>query len=337
MRTLFKRGLIHTTGDTPAAPAFRLALIYFLIGSLWILFSDQILVALVPDPIVYARMQTLKGWFYVAVTSILFGVFALTELRRLSAARKLEAELKLAAALAEKDALMRELHHRVKNNLQLISSLVSLRSEGMMDEGVRTLFVEFQTRIRAISLVQDKIYASGDMSRIDLGDLVKDLVSEFSSVFADNAYRPASAADGTPHIPGMENGVVSDTKRALIRFSCVVDGTVLVQVDRAVPIILTLTEVLMNAVLHAFPDYEEGRVEVLVGRDADKVLVRVADDGVGFDPDMIPKDATGLQIVRSLAAQAGAKACFEAYGPAVKGSVFNLMVPDRPGPTQGPS
>jgi two-component sensor histidine kinase len=305
VKTLFRHGFFNSKGATPAVPAFRLALIYFFIGSLWILFSDQILASLVPDPHEYARMQTLKGWFYVAVTSVLFGAFALTELRRLSAVRKLEAEIKLATALAEKDALMRELHHRVKNNLQLISSLVSLRSERVMDEGVRNLFVEFQTRIRAISAVQDRIYASGDMSRIDLGDLVKDLVAEFSTIY---------------------------TTQVVIRFSCEVEGTVLVQVDRAVPIILTLTEILMNSVLHAFPGYDEGRVAVSVCRVGDRVHVRVADNGVGFDPDTISKDSTGLMIVKNLASQAGAQAVFEASSGVAKGSVFNLIVPDHPAP-----
>jgi len=253
--------------------------IYFFIGSIWILFSDTILGFLVRDPTKYAQFQTFKGWFYVAATSVLFGFFAYAEFHRREELRthKEKGEKKIEAMLAEKDALLRELHHRVKNNLQLISSLISLRMDLLPKDETRRYFTEFLLRIRAISMAQDKLYALNELSGIDLSDLVRDVVNELSSQFRDKP----------------------------IRFSFETDGSVLVHLEKGVPLSLAVNEILLNAVSHAFPDNRPGHVEVeLTERDLG-VLLCVRDDGIGFAPDRVEEGSIGFSLIRILVDQAG--------------------------------
>jgi two-component sensor histidine kinase len=261
------------------AAAFRLMALYFVIGSLWILFSDKALEVLVPDPDQYAHLQTLKGWFYVAATSVLFGLFAFTELRLAAEMRnKREAdEKKIASMLAEKNDLLRELHHRVKNNLQLISSLIYLRMDALPQDETRRFFSEFLLRIRAISLAQDRLYALEDLSGIDLRALVGEVVDELAIQYRDRSVRLAMA-------PG---------------------GTVLVRLDKGIPLSLAVNEVLLNAVAHAFPDGRPGRVTVELTEEGNGILLSVRDDGVGFDPAEVPEGSIGFSLIHILVCQAG--------------------------------
>lgn len=259
--------------------AFRLMAIYFIIGTLWILFSDHILEFMVPDPVRYARFQTFKGWFYVATTSVLFGLFAYGELRRSAElrARKEKDEKRIELMLAEKEALLRELHHRVKNNLQLISSLISLRMDMLPQDETRRYFTEFLLRIRAISMAQDKLYSLTELSSIDLGELVRDVVNELSAQFRDKP----------------------------VRFSFETDGSVLVHLEKGVPLSLAVNEILLNAVSHAFPDGRPGHIEVELSEHDLGVLLCVRDDGIGFEPDKVDESSIGFSLIKILVGQAG--------------------------------
>ncbi len=285
----------------------RLILVYFLVGSAWILFSDRILAAMVSDPHRYAEIQTYKGWFYVAATSVLFGLFAFTELRRAAELRikQERSERKVEEMLKEKDVLLRELHHRVKNNLQLISSLISLRMDMLPQDEAKRFFTEFLLRIRAISLAQDKMYALEELSSIDLGELARDVVGELSAQFTD---RP-------------------------IRFSCESDGTVLVHLEKGVPLSLAVNEILLNAVEHAFPDGRPGHIEVELSERNAGIRLLVRDDGIGFDPAKIPPNSIGVSLIEILVGQAGGTVAYRSPLGEAGGTEVAIQVQDPKTPS----
>lgn len=287
-------------GDGPWPVALRLMLLYFLIGSAWILFSDRALAALVDDPQVYAELQTYKGWFYVAATSVLFGLFAYAELKRSDELRRRQetGERKIAEMLKEKDALLRELHHRVKNNLQLISSLISLRMDMLDQAEAKRFFSEFLLRVRAISLAQDKLYALDALSGIDLGELVRDVVAELAAQYRD---RP-------------------------LRFSCESNGTVLIHLETGVPLSLAVNEILLNAVSHAFPDGRPGHVSVELSEEGAGLLLLIRDDGIGFDAKHVPADSIGVTLVQILVDQAGGTVGYRSPVGAAGGTEVSVRV-----------
>jgi len=294
-------------GERIGAVALRLMLVYFVVGSLWILFSDRVLGWMVADPIKYAEFQTVKGWFYVAATSVLFGLFVYAELRRMEElrSRKEKSERTVEAMLKEKDALLRELHHRVKNNLQLISSLISLRMDMLPHDEARRFFTEFLLRVRAISIAQDKLYALDELSGIDLGDLVRDVVNELAAQCRD---RP-------------------------IGFSFENDGTVMVHLEKGVPLSLAVNEILLNAVSHAFPDGRPGHVEVELTEGNAEVLILVRDDGVGFDPEKVPADSIGVSLIQILVGQAGGDVSYKSPVNAAGGTEVRIRFQEAKTPS----
>lgn len=186
----------------------------------------------------------------------------------------------LAATLQERDVLLQEIHHRVKNNLQVISSLINMQARRVKDSESRGALFECAARVQAIASIHEKLYQSTDYSRIPFSDYARDLVK---SIF---------------HTTGMSNGMISLDLR--------IDPSLLLTVDKAIPCGLILNELISNALKHAFPDGRHGKISVdirpLAGRG---VLLRVADDGIGIPADFsIEKSASlGMQLVATLVAQ----------------------------------
>ncbi|MGB9869108.1 sensor histidine kinase [Methanothermobacter sp.] len=182
----------------------------------------------------------------------------------------------LEKSLEEKELLLKEIHHRVKNNLMIISSLLSLQSRKAKDEETLDLFRESENRTRSMALIHERLYRSGDLKNIDMGEYIGTLASEvFRSYSADSRIRL--------------NIDVDELK---------------VDVETAIPVGLIVNELLTNAVKHAFPD-GEGTVSVSVKRSNKHVLIEVSDDGVGFPPDLDweSSPSLGLQLVRNLTEQ----------------------------------
>ncbi|MEM4196403.1 MAG: PAS domain S-box protein, partial [Methanothermobacter sp.] len=182
----------------------------------------------------------------------------------------------LEKSLEEKELLLKEIHHRVKNNLMIISSLLSLQSRKAKDEETLDLFRESENRARSMALIHERLYRSGDLKNIDMGEYIRTLASEvFRSYSADSRIRL--------------NMDVAELK---------------VDVETAIPVGLIVNELLTNAVKHAFPD-GEGTVSVSVKRSNNHVLIEVSDDGVGFPPDLDweSSPSLGLQLVRNLTNQ----------------------------------
>jgi two-component sensor histidine kinase len=185
------------------------------------------------------------------------------------------------AELAQMQAMLLEIHHRVKNNLQMISSLLSLQSRQSPHEGARSAFQDAQSRVRSMALLHESLYQSTDLARIDMEEYVNKLLE-----MLQHAY-----------------GEAGSTGRA--HFQVAVEG-IFLPVDLAVPCGLIVNELVTNALKHAFgagePASNEVRIEMKqVG---EKVTISVADNGVGFaDVDPASKQTMGLTLVRDLSSQ----------------------------------
>ncbi|HEY8207664.1 MAG TPA: histidine kinase dimerization/phosphoacceptor domain -containing protein [Myxococcaceae bacterium] len=189
-------------------------------------------------------------------------------------ARRLNAELE--GRLREREVLLREVHHRVKNNLQLISSLINLQMGASGDPAA--LAEEGRIRIRSMALVHEKLYESRSLEFVDFSSYVRDLV------------RMVEAAIGRPG--QVEVRVEADP--------------VSLGVDQAIPCGLLLNELLTNALKHAFPGGRRGRVDVKVSRLGDRsAMVEVCDDGVGLPAslDLKAPATLGLAMVQKLSQQ----------------------------------
>jgi len=182
------------------------------------------------------------------------------------------------AALAEKSALLGELHHRVKNNLQVISSFLRLQLLNAEDPHLREVLGEARSRIRSIALVHETLYGENNMDRADLGEYTKSI--------AGNLYRVY--------------GISPDNVKLSLEIA-----SVPMRIEKAVPCGLVLNELISNALKHAFPpDGPTGRIAVGIKPDeAGNVRMEVKDDGVGFPAGYDPNESRslGLRLVRMLA------------------------------------
>jgi two-component sensor histidine kinase/CheY-like chemotaxis protein len=231
-----------------------------------------------------------------------------TEKLRREVAERRAVEKALRTSLAEKEVLLKEVHHRVKNNLQIVSSLLSLQSL-KFDDALAGAFMDSQARVRAMALVHEKLYRSGDLSRIDFPDYLRQL-----STFLLQAYRPKDKA------------VASDIQ---CRDLCL-------PVDFAIPCGLIVNELFTNSLKHAFTGRTSGIIRLRASQDGSQAHLVVEDDGVGFPPDFVMEEAEslGLQLVTNLTHQLSGTLTVDS-GPS--GSRFTLRFPvpaDQPADQQ---
>ncbi|MGE4535724.1 MAG: PAS domain S-box protein [Desulfovibrio sp.] len=204
-------------------------------------------------------------------------------------------ERQLRDSLLEKEVLLKEVHHRVKNNLQVISSLLFLQKDAIEDPAVQDIFEESRNRIATMALIHEELYRSGDLARVDLKEYLERLV---------------------PKVVQSLRGQKS-IGFALNLAEC------RVTLDKAIPFGLIINELVTNAVKHAFADRKEGNIRLTVAREGDQVQAVVEDDGVGLPPNFHPDavKSLGMQLVVQLTRQLRGVLTF---GPASPGSVFRL-------------
>jgi len=189
------------------------------------------------------------------------------------------AEERISASLAEKIVLLKEVHHRVKNNLQIISSLLELQSDYMEDEESLRFVRESQNRINSMALVHEKLYQSQNFTSVNLGDYIESLTSFLYSTF------------------------MKDT--GLISLALDV-GDVTLGIDEAIPCGLIINELVSNSLKHAFPDGGSGEIAVSCHEGHDGwIMLTVADSGIGLPPglDIDSTGTLGLQLVSMLVKQ----------------------------------
>ena len=196
-------------------------------------------------------------------------------------------EKRLAAELREKETLLREVHHRVKNNLQVISSLLSLQAAQSTNEGVRSALAESGARVQTMAMVHERLYRSARLSSLELGAHLSELAK---MVFE------ASSPPG-------------------VTLDCAVDSAE-VDVDLAIPLGLILNELVSNACKHAFRERGRGRVSVRLRRLDSRLELCVTDDGRGLPAgfDVERSGSLGLRIVKTLVRQLRATLSVEQPG-----------------------
>jgi two-component sensor histidine kinase len=193
-----------------------------------------------------------------------------------------EKEEQLSGSVAEKEILLKEIHHRVKNNMQVISSLLSLQSESFIDKEDKRLLAETQGRIRAMSILHELLYGSPDLASICVVEYMRSLADGLASGYG----RDPIDVEG----PGE------------LRF----------RIDEALPLGLIANELVSNAIKYAYPQGESGRILVSMAEEPLGIRFSVEDWGLGLDAGLDPSTCSsmGFLLVRSLAVQIGATLSF---------------------------
>lgn len=187
----------------------------------------------------------------------------------------LEKEEKLQASLREKEVLLRELHHRVKNNLQIITSLLRLHSRYVKSPEVLNILKDSQSRIKSIALLHEKFYHSEDLANVKFGDYIKSLVRDL--------YRSY------------------DVDRSRVELKLEVDN-IFLPIDRAIPAGLVINELVSNSLKYAFPEGRKGTIRIKLSLKGEEVEIIVSDDGVGIskDVDFDSPSTFGFRLIRIL-------------------------------------
>jgi PAS domain S-box-containing protein len=187
------------------------------------------------------------------------------------------AEASLEASLKEKELLLKEIHHRVKNNLQIISSLLSLQIVSTGNEIASVSLKESQNRIRSMALIHEKLYQSSDLAVIDFREYVQSLV-------------------------------ISLTRSYVLNHALKIDvdiEAVSLDIDMAIPCGLIINELISNSLKYAFPGGQAGEIHISLHRNGGQYCLAVSDNGVGLPPDLDFRNTAslGLQLVTTLAGQ----------------------------------
>jgi two-component sensor histidine kinase len=209
-------------------------------------------------------------------------------------------EQRLKAAVERQQVLLKEINHRVKNSLQIVSSLLTLQMGDGGDSDPRQRLLEASSRVSAIARAHERLYKNDDIEVIELGGYLRDVCSDLNLSVSGVAVEVVA-----------ENGIRVAT-------------------DRAIPLVLIANELITNAVKYAYPERTDGKVHVVLARKGEgHIVLTVADDGVGMPANFDPRTgkSLGMRVVRAFAGQLSAEFGVEARNP---GAQFTLLVPLEP-------
>ena len=200
----------------------------------------------------------------------------MVQVRDITRRKKIEREIK--TSLEEKEMLLKEIHHRVKNNLMIISSLLNLQSSYIKDKTSQDIFKESQNRARSMALIHERLYQSTDLKSIDFGEYITSLATELFNTYEANL--------------------------GLIKLKINAED-IFLDINTAIPLGLIVNELITNSITHAFPEGKIGEINVdFHPLDAHYEFI-VKDNGIGFpeDMDFENTDSFGLKIINSLTNQ----------------------------------
>lgn len=189
------------------------------------------------------------------------------------------AQTQIRESLQEKEVLLREIHHRVKNNLQIVSSLLKLQAAHLHDSQAQAIFADSHSRINSMALIHERLYRSGDLARVDFASYIDDLMLHL--------FRSHGAHSRNLHY----RVEIADLH---------------LRVDNAIPCGLIINELVTNALKHAFPNGQVGCIEVAMRQEeSGRYHLSVHDDGIGLPVglDIARTESLGLQLVHTLIAQ----------------------------------
>jgi PAS domain S-box-containing protein len=215
---------------------------------------------------------------------------------------RIKAEKDLQDSLHEKDILVREIHHRIKNNLQTISSLLDLQAESITDRKSLEAFRNSQSRIRSMALIHERLYKSEDLSKIEAPGYVNSLIQYLENTYGSPSWK--------------------------IEINAAIDNIYL-DLDTAIPCGLIINELVSNSIKHAFTENHRGSIHVtLRGDDNKNLLLVIGDNGVGIPESFNPEksESLGLQLVSLLTKQLNGSIKIDR----VKGTTFTVTFPKPP-------
>jgi len=212
-----------------------------------------------------------------------------------------QVEAQVLASLQEKEVLLREIHHRVENNLQVVSSLFDLQTPQTQDPAVQDMLRECRNRVRTMAAIHEALYRDADLARLDFGSYAERLTNQLIRSFGLGAR---------------------------VRLAMETQGIHL-DIDRAIPCGLIVNELVTNALKYAFPDPRQGKITISFGVDAEQegwLRLQVSDDGIGlpdgFDIDHV--SSLGLRLVLSLVSQLRGRLQWET---ASSGAILGVSFP----------
>lgn len=216
-----------------------------------------------------------KKWYYqIRTSAVPEGVIVVA--RDITARRK--AEEKLKESLSEKDVLLKEIHHRVKNNMNLVNSLLKLQSMRIKDKSIRSMFKDTRNRVRSMALVHEKLYQSEDFARINISKYLRSMIVHLFRSYDVNANN--------------------------IQLNIDLQDTVL-DITKAIPCGLIVNELVTNCLKHSFPEGKSGEIQVKLDEKKGEYTLIVRDTGIGIpiDVDLTAPETLGLQVVSDLVDQ----------------------------------
>jgi PAS domain S-box-containing protein len=212
------------------------------------------------------------------------------------ALRKKLSDKQISRSLHEKEVMLKEIHHRVKNNLQIISGLLELQAFQIRDDSVRYALLDSQSRVKSMALVHEKIYQSEDLSSINYKEYI-DQLAEY--LFA------------THEQPNVTYSIDSDN--------------VNMPIDSAIPTGIIINELITNSLKHAFPDGRNGSVGIKLKNHSNGVTLVVEDNGIGMkkEVDLSTSTSLGLELVNALSQQLNATVQVDTQN----GTRFTFQIP----------
>lgn len=185
-------------------------------------------------------------------------------------------EQQLKSALNEKEVMLSEIHHRVKNNLQIIDSLIGMQLDSITDPQAQMMLADSRNRIKSMAIIHQTLYQSSDLSSVDVASVLSNLTSNLAHSYGQSRIRIQVDAD-----------------------------RIQLPIESSIPLGLIVNELVSNSFKHAFPDdRKRGLIEVIlhaIGRE--KAELKVVDNGIGIDEDSLSGDSLGLRLVEALSDQ----------------------------------
>ncbi|QSE97054.1 tetratricopeptide repeat-containing sensor histidine kinase [Fulvivirga lutea] len=237
------------------------------------------------------KQNQLYLWIGVILVIILAGaLFFYFKLRN--------AKISIEQKNKEREVLLKEIHHRVKNNLQIISSLLNIQSRKLQEGSAKKAVDEGRSRIKSMSLIHEKLYGNDELSTINMREYIDELSS-----FLKNTYKPKSNIQSHISVNNMA-----------------------LDIDTAIPLGLILNELISNSFKYAFSDNDEGAIDISLSQLEDEYILKVKDTGPGFPEDFERTRSMGMRLIHSLSEQLNGVKHFEN----IDGALFTLKFKMRP-------
>ncbi len=193
-----------------------------------------------------------------------------------------QAEEKVIASLAEKELLLKEVHHRVKNNLQVISALLSLQSSELVDDNITKIFKDCQNRIKSMALIHENLYKSENLGKVNFNEYIRQLIAYLSQSYGDLSRK-------------IDFKVNSDN--------------IFLNINTAIPCGMIINELVSNSIKHAFPGGRSGEIRIDLSSEDDCFKLVISDNGIGIKGDLNIKDSKtlGFRLIDTLVKQIDGK------------------------------